>query len=80
MPGKDKPASSEGTPNDATPESGWRSGPASTVNNDVNSYFATDKEGNKWVLSVAQPSHTLSPGYVLRGAVGKDRTRPGHDS
>ena len=69
-PGKDKPASPQGTPNDATPESGLRGSAASTVNNDVKSYVFTDKNGNKWILNVTMPSHTLFPGYVLRGVVG----------
>jgi RHS repeat-associated protein len=71
-PGKDKPATPQGTPNDATPEAGWRSGPASTVNNDVKSYAVTDSKGNKWTFNVTEPAHTLSPGFVLRGTVGNE--------
>lgn len=68
----DKPASAQGTPNDATPSEGVRGVAASLVNNDVKSYTATDANGNTWVINVTEPSHTLSPGYVLRGTVGND--------
>ncbi len=38
----------------------------------MKSYTATDANGNTWVINVTEPSHTLSPGYVLRGTVGND--------
>jgi hypothetical protein len=68
----DRPATSAGTPNDATPSHGLRGTVASTRNNDVISYAGTDSNGNNWTLNVTTPAHTLSPGYVLRGTVGKD--------
>lgn len=69
---KDRPASPTGTPNDATPSTGLRGLGASAVNNDVLSFSATDQEGNAWVINVTQESHTLSPGFVIRGVVGDE--------
>ncbi len=74
-PGRDKPATPTGTPNDATPEGGRgvlaRAG--AIFGNDpgspVKSYSATDRNGNTWVINVTQPGHGLHFGYVLRGSV-----------
>ncbi|UNK49279.1 RHS repeat-associated core domain-containing protein [Lysobacter sp. S4-A87] len=73
----DRPASPTGTPNDATPSSGARGVAASFANNDVLSYSATDQSGNAWVINVTMDSHTLSPGYVIRGVVGNELVSAG---
>jgi RHS repeat-associated core domain len=74
---QDRPASPTGTPNDATPSTGLRGWGASAVNNDVLSFSATDQKGNVWVINVTQESHTLSPGFVIRGVVGNELVSAG---
>lgn len=74
-PGKDKPATPTGTPNNATPEGGRGvlaradaivgNNPESTIK----SYSTTDRNGNAWVINVTQRGHGLHFGYVLRGSV-----------
>jgi hypothetical protein len=68
-PGKDSPATSKGTSNDASPVSGSRKALSALSDSPVKSYAATDKNGNTWTINVTEPGHPLFPGYVLRGAV-----------
>jgi RHS repeat-associated protein len=70
----DRPATPEGTPNDATPAvdfsgQGVRGVFANTVNNDVFSYTVKDDKGNTWMVNATRGSHTLNPGWVMRGVV-----------
>lgn len=65
----DRPASPAGTENDATPSGGARNFFGSMVNNDVKSYLYEDNSGNPFIVNVTEPSHTLAPGYVLRGMI-----------
>ncbi|HEU0152747.1 MAG TPA: RHS repeat-associated core domain-containing protein, partial [Arenimonas sp.] len=69
-PGRDRPATLRGTPNDASPASGWR-GPIAkgAGGSPIKSYSFYDENGNTWVVNVTMPGHPLFPGYVLRGAV-----------
>jgi|SRR6185312_12920344 len=72
------PATSQGTPNDAAPSSGPRSilakiaSAAGLGDSKVTSYTFKDSKDNTWTMNVTQDSHTLSPGYVLRGVVQGD--------
>jgi RHS repeat-associated protein len=66
---ENKPATPTGTANDASPTDGARGFFAGAVNNDVKSYTFNDASGAKWEVNVTEPSHTLFPGYVLRGVV-----------
>jgi hypothetical protein len=43
----------------------------------VLSFSATDQKGNVWVINVTQESHTLSPGFVIRGVVGNELVSAG---
>jgi hypothetical protein len=68
-----KPATPQGTPNNAAPSSGLRSILATVANavglgdSSVKSYTFRDSKGSTWEMNVTENSHTLSPGYVLRG-------------
>ncbi|MEO7067919.1 MAG: RHS repeat-associated core domain-containing protein [Rhodanobacter sp.] len=78
----DHPATAQGTSNSAAPSTGARSvlagisalAPAALGGGDsqVTSYAFKDSKGSTWTVNVTQGSHTLSPGYVLRGAVQGD--------
>lgn len=78
----DHPATAQGTSNSAAPSTGFRSVlaglsasvPAALGGGDskVTSYAFKDSKGSAWTVNVTQDSHTLSPGYVLRGAVQGD--------
>ncbi len=67
------PATPQGTPNSAAPSSGARAVLASASaavglgDSSVKSYTFQDAKGNTWEMNVTEDSHTLSPGYVLRG-------------
>ncbi len=69
----DRPATPQGTTNDAAPSSGFRSvlaGLGAMVgagDDQVKSYTFKDSKGATWTVNVTQDSHTLSSGYVLRG-------------
>jgi hypothetical protein len=71
----DKPATSDGTPNDASPSGGRgvlaRLGGllGNNTKSPVMSYSFTDSNRNTWVINVTQPGHGLHFGYVLRGSV-----------
>lgn len=75
-----RPATPEGTLNEATPEwlynllttplptpLGWRPiVPSGKMINPVRSYLTTDQNGRQIVVNVTEPGHTLHPGYVVR--------------
>ena len=71
----DRPATPQGTLNDATPSSGPRNiaariGSALGLgDSQVKSYTFQDSNGSTWTVNVTQDSHTLASGYVLRGVV-----------
>ena len=68
-----KPATPQGTQNSAGPSSGARAVLGAVANavglgdSSVKSYTFQDSKGNTWEMNVTENSHTLSPGYVLRG-------------
>jgi len=74
-----RPATAEGTPNEATPDSIWDAlrgpdvpfggpfggpPPAARPLNPVRSYVTRDRDGNPMVVNVTEPSHMLRPRYV----------------
>lgn len=74
-----KPATPEGTLNEATPISQWlydylvgnaaAAGavlPPDGLINPVRSYLTTDQNGKPVVVNVTEPEHRLQPGYVVR--------------
>ncbi len=80
-----RPATPEGTPNEATPE--WlynlltmplpgRFGgpiiPYGKMINPVRSYLTTDQNGRQIVVNVTEPGHMLHPGYVVRYVTPSD--------
>lgn len=82
-----RPATPEGTLNEATPE--WlyniltmplpmgRLGsrpivPYGTMINPVRSYLTTDQNGRQIVVNVTEPGHRLHPGYVVRYVTPSD--------
>jgi len=62
-PGRDRPASPTGTPNNASPPA------VSAIASPVKSYVVTDSAGNQVTMNVTMPGHPLHPGYVMRGVV-----------
>jgi hypothetical protein len=65
-PGDDKPATKEGTPNDATPQQGLLGLSRYFTSSPVKSYVREDKSGKKITVNVTEPEHPLHPGYVAR--------------
>jgi len=82
-----RPATPEGTLNEATPEwlyellttplpipgVGWQ--PLyrqGTLINPVRSYLRTDQNGKQIVVNVTEPGHKLHPGYVVRNVTPSD--------
>ncbi len=74
-----RPATSEGTLNEATPEAQYRlllarrGLPYGTLINPVRSYLTKDQWGNLIVVNVTQPGHELHPGYVARYVTSSDK-------
>lgn len=77
-----RPATPEGTLNEATPEFFyrpylWLTGQLyGTLVNPVTSYLTKDQWGNPIVVNVTQPGHHLSPGYVARYVTSSDKGSP----
>jgi hypothetical protein len=78
-----RPATPEGTLNEATPEwlynlltlpsLGGRSVvPYGKMINPVRSYLTTDQNGRQIVVNVTEPGHMLHPGYVVRYVTPSD--------
>lgn len=77
-PGSPQPATAQGTPNNATPNtiqsmanlidqiSSFGSDPGNYNNASVISYLLTTPGGASVVVNVTQPGHPLFPGYVAR--------------
>jgi hypothetical protein len=65
-PGNDKPASPQGTPNNASPRDGLMGIPGRMKDSPVLTYARTDSNGNAVTVNVTQPGHPLFPGYVAR--------------
>lgn len=65
-PGNDKPATKEGTSNDATPQQGLLGLAGNFTSSPVKSYAREDKNGKKVTVNVTEPGHPLHPGYVAR--------------
>ncbi|MEO5831033.1 MAG: RHS repeat-associated core domain-containing protein [Rhodanobacter sp.] len=73
----DRPGTPQGTSNSAAPSSGLRGllAAASAAlpsflgggDSQVTTYTFNDSKGALWTVNMTQDSHTLSPGYVLRG-------------
>ena len=55
------PATSQGTPNNATPSELSAFGESPVL-----SYYTKDSNGNPVVINVTEPGHPLFPGYVVR--------------
>jgi hypothetical protein len=74
-----RPATSEGTLNEATPEADYRlllirrGLPYGTLVNPVRSFLTKDQWGNPIVVNVTQPGHALHPGYVARYVTSSDK-------
>lgn len=64
-PGVDKPASQNGTSNNASPQTGFLGLVGKIKSSPVESYTRT-YEGNKIVVNVTLPGHPLFPGYAAR--------------
>ena len=80
-----RPATPEGTLNEATPEwlynlltmplpgrFGGPTIPYGKMINPVRSYLTTDQNGRQIVVNVTEPGHMLQPGYVVRYATPSD--------
>ncbi|MGQ9447365.1 hypothetical protein [Xanthomonas citri] len=65
-PGNDKPASPQGTANNASPRDGLMSIPGRAKDSPVLSYARQDSNGSAITVNVTQPGHPLFPGYVAR--------------
>lgn len=69
----DRPGTPQGTPNSAAPSTGARSVLAAISakvglgDSQVKTYTFKDSKGGLWTVNMTQTSHTLFPGYVLRG-------------
>ncbi len=69
----DRPGTPQGTSNSAAPSTGPRSVLAAISakvglgDSQVTTYTFKDTKGSLWTVNMTQDSHTLSPGYVLRG-------------
>src|SRR5262249_40368969 len=74
-----RPATPEGTLNEATPEPFYSlyllatGQPYGTLINPVISYLTKDQWGNPMVVNVTQPGHRLSPGYVARYVTSSEK-------
>ena len=72
-------ATPEGTLNEATPEPYYslelrrRGLSHGALVNPVKSFLTTDQWGNRIIVNVTQPGHTLWPGYVARYVTSSDR-------
>lgn len=65
-PGNDRPASPQGTPNNASPQNGLMGIPGRMRDSPVLTYARQDANGNAVTVNVTQPGHPLFPGYVAR--------------
>jgi len=67
-PGNDRPATTNGTLNNATPQSGILHVAAeiTDTSSPVKSYTFKDSNGNPMVVNVTLPGHPLFPGYAAR--------------
>jgi len=65
-PGNDRPASPQGTPNNASPREGLMGIPGRLRDSPVMTYARQDANGNAVTVNVTQPGHPLFPGYVAR--------------
>lgn len=65
-PGNDKPASQQGTPNNASPTTGALGIVGRMKDSPVMTYARQDANGNAITVNVTMPGHPLFPGYVAR--------------
>jgi RHS repeat-associated protein len=65
-PGNDKPATKEGTPNDATPPGGFLGWYGEKTGGSPVKTYLREANGKKITVNVTQPGHPLHPGYVVR--------------